>query len=189
MDIYFSMPYKIASKTGILSINASDIGFIQWNSRSLNYNKDTTYTYNGFTINGLNDLQNAAINNLSKDSLQNKYLPLQRKSFYTSIPTTVSINANTDLGKMNLELGAWYIFNANTMPYYYIQGDKNFSHGWFVNLQLGYGGYATYNANIGVAKQIKNTEIKLGVYHLQGIILNNELGGAGLAIELLHTFK
>ena len=94
-------------------------------------------------------MQNAAINNLSKDSLQNKYFPLASKSFYTTIPTTVSINANTDLGKMNLELGAWYIFNTNSLPYYYIQGDKHFSHSWSTDLQLGYGGYATYNASIG----------------------------------------
>ncbi len=189
IDIYFSMPYKIASKSGNLSAGVTDLGFIKWNSNSLTYNKDTTYIYNGFTINGLNDLQNAAINNLSKDSLQNKYFPLQRKSFYTGIPTTVSINANTDLGKMNLELGAWYIFNTYSLPYYYVQGDKGFSHGWFTDLQLGYGGYATYNASIGVMKQIKNTEIKLGIYHLQGIIASNTLGGAGASIAILHSFK
>lgn len=189
LDVYFSVPYKLVSKNGVLSFSATDIGFIQWNPRSLTYNKDTTYTYNGFTINGLNDLQNAAINNLSKDSLQNKYFPLARKSFYTSIPTTISINSNTDLGKMSLEIGGWYIFNANTLPYYYIQGDKNFPHGWFTDLQLGYGGYATYNASIGIVKQIRNTEIKLGVYHLQGIVSPNELGGAGALIEIMHTFK
>lgn len=189
MDIYFSMPYKIASKNGILAVSITDLGFIKWNSRSLSYNKDTTYTYNGFTINGLNDLQNAAINNLSKDSLQNKYFPLERKSFYTSVPATISINANTDLGKMNLEFGAWYIFNANDLPYYYIQEDKSFSHGWFTDLQLGYGGYATYNASIGIRKQIKNTEINLGICHLQGIIAPDKLGGAGALIEILHSFK
>ena len=189
LDIYFSLPYKIASKNGILSCSITDLGFIKWNSRSLLYNKDTTYKYDGITINNLNDLQNAAINNLSKDSLQNKYFPLTAKSFYTSIPTTVSINANTDFGKMNLELGAWYIFNSNSLPYYYVQGDKSFTHGWHTDLQLGYGGYATYNASIGVMKQIKNTEVKFDVYHLQGIIFPDKMGGAGALIEILHTFK
>lgn len=189
LDIYFSLPYKIASKNGVLSLSVNDLGFIEWNPRSLSYNKDTVYNYSGFTINSLNDLQNAAINNLSKDSLQNKYFPLAAKSFYTSIPATVSINTNTDMGKFNLELGAWYIFNANCLPYFYIQGDKNFSHSWFADLQIGYGGYATYNASIGIGKQIKNTEIKLGIYHLQGIISPDNLGGAGGLIEILHTFK
>jgi hypothetical protein len=90
---------------------------------------------------------------------------------------------------MNLEVGAWYVFNTNSLPYYYVQGDKSFSHGWYIDLQLGYGGYATYNASIGVMKQIKNTEIKLGVYHLQGIIIPDKMGGAGALVEILHTFK
>lgn len=189
LDVYFSLPYKVASKNGVLSVSVTDLGFIRWNSRSLSYNKDTTYTYNGITINNINDLQNAAINNLSKDSLENKYFPLAAKSFYTGIPTTVSINANTNMGKMNMELGAWYIFNANCLPYYYIQADKNFSHNWHTDLQVGYGGYTTYNVCIGIKKQVKNTEIELGINHLQGIVLFNEPCGAGVMLTLLYTFK
>jgi hypothetical protein len=189
LDFYFNAPYKIGKRGGTITVSITDLGFINWNSHSLSYNKDTSYTYSGITINGLNNLQNATINNLSKDSLQNKYFPLDRKSFYTNIPTALSINTNTDLGKMHLELGFWYIFNGNSMAYFYAQGDKNFSHGWMTDLQLGYGGYATYNASIGIAKQVKNTEIKIGINHLQGMILPGEFGGAGVLIELLHTFK
>ncbi len=189
LDIYFRAPYKIGKKDGLVTVCVTDLGFINWNSHSLSYNKDTTYTYNGITINSLNDLQNAAINNLTKDSLQNKYFPLSKKSFYTTIPTTLSINSNTNLGKMRLELGFWYLFNSNSVGYFYVQGDKNFSHGWFADLQLGYGGYSTYNASFGIMKKVRNTEIKIGVAHLEGIILPDKLGGAGAAIELLHTFK
>jgi hypothetical protein len=189
LDLYLSVPYKIASKNGMITLSITDLGFINWNSRSLSYSKDTTYTYNGITINGLNDLQNAAINNLSKDSLQNKYFPLTRKSFYTNIPATLTLNTNTDLGKMHLELGGWYIFNANAMPYFYAQGDKCFSHGWCTDLQLGYGGYSTYNASIGIMKQIKNAGIRLRINHLQGMILPDKFGGAGADLEFLYAFK
>lgn len=190
LDVYFSMPYKIGTKTGDLTISVSDLGFIKWNSKSLTYNKDTGFSYNGITINSLNDLQNAAINNLSKDSLQSKYFPLKRESFYTNIPTTVSLNSNTILmDNLHLELGAWYIFNANFLPYFYAQGDKGFSHGWYADVQLGYGGYCTYNASIGVMKQVKNTKIQFGLNHLQGILLPYRLGGAGVSLELLHSFK
>jgi hypothetical protein len=189
LDFYFSAPYKLGKKDGVITVGITDLGFIGWNSHSLSYNKDTSYTYNGITINSLNDLQNAAINNLSKDSLQNKYFPLTRKSLYTNIPTTLSVNTNTDLGKWHLEVGFWYIFNGNSLGYFYLQGDKKFTHGWSTNIQLGYGGYATYNALVGIAKQLKNSEIKLGINHLQGMILPNEFGGAGLSVELLHTFK
>ncbi|HTA26722.1 MAG TPA: DUF5723 family protein [Bacteroidia bacterium] len=189
LDFYFSAPYKLGKKNGVITIGITDLGFISWNSHSLTYNKDTSYTYNGITVSSLNDLQNAAINNLSKDSLQNKYFPLTRKVLYTNIPTTLSVNTNTDLGKMHLEIGFWYIFNGNSLGYFYLQGDKKFAHDWSANLQLGYGGYATYNVLAGIAKQIKNSMIKLGINHLQGIILPTEFGGAGLSIELLHTFK
>jgi hypothetical protein len=189
VDFYFSAPYKIGKRDGKITASIIDLGFINWNSRSLAYSKDTSYTYSGININGLNNLQNATINNLSKDSLQNKYLPLARKSFYTNVPTTFSLNTSTDLGKWSLELGFWYIFNGNSMGYFYAQGDKDFSHGWFADLQLGYGGYATYNASIGIAKKIKNTEIKIGINHLQGMILPDNFGGAGASVEFLHSFK
>ncbi len=189
LDFYFSAPYKLGKKNGVITISINDLGFIKWNSKSLSYNKDTTYTYNGITITSLNQFANATINNLSKDSLQNKYFPLERKSFYTNVPSILSMNTNTDLGKMHLEVGFWYIFNGNSMGYFYAQGDKYFSHGWLADLQLGYGGYATYNASIGIVKQVKNTQIKLGINHLQGMILPDKFGGAGLAIQLLHSFK
>ena len=64
LDVYFSMPYKLGTKNGDLTISVSDLGFIKWNSKSLTYNKDTSFTYSGITINSLNHLQNAAINNL-----------------------------------------------------------------------------------------------------------------------------
>ncbi len=189
LDVYFSAPYKLGKKSGVITMSIADLGFIDWNSHSLSYSKDTSYTYSGITVNGLNVLQNATFNNLSKDSLQNKYFPLERKSFYTSIPTTLSINANTDLGKMNLEVGFRYIFNGNSLGYFYIQGDKNFARGWFADLQLGYGEYATYNASIGMAKQVKNTSIRLGINHIQGMILPDKFGGAGVGVEFLHSFK
>ena len=90
---------------------------------------------------------------------------------------------------MHLELGAWYIFNANCLPYFYVQGDRSFSHGWYTDLQFGYGGYCTYNASIGIMKQVKNTKIELGLNHLQGVLLPYQLGGAGDLLEILHTFK
>lgn len=189
LDFYFSAPYRLGKKKGVITISINDLGFINWNSRSLSYNKDTTYTYSGITITSLNQIENATINNLSKDSLQNKYFPLVRKSFYTNVPTTLTFNTNTDMGNMHLEFGFWYIFNGNTMGYFYAQGDKNFSHGWGADLQLGYGGYSTYNASIGIMKQVKNTVIKLGINHLQGMILPDKFGGAGASIEFLHSFR
>ncbi len=189
MDFYFNAPYKLGKKNGVITMSITDLGFINWNKKSLSYNKDTSYTYSGITVDGLTALQNASFNNLSKDSLQNKYFPLAKKSFYTNIPTTLSINTNTDMGNMHLEVGFWYIFNGNSLGYAYLQGDKNFSHGWFADLQLGYGGYSTYNASLGIAKQVKSTAIKIGINHLQGLVLPNKMGGAGVMIEFLHAFK
>src|SRR6185312_107220 len=163
--------------------SVTDLGFIFWNTKSVYYNKDTSYYYDGVTINGISDLQNVSFNSTSKDSLQNKYLPRQRKSYYYTIPSTVSANCNTGFGKYHLESGFWYIFNANALGYFYIQGDKYFNHGWMVGLQAGAGGYEFVNSSLILKKQTAKSALTICINHLQGIVVPNYFGGAGAYLE------
>jgi len=189
LDVYLRTAYKLWGKNGTLSISASDIGFLWWNKNSQVYNKDTSYTYTGITINSISSLQNAAFNTINKDSLQQKYFPTAKKSFYTPIPTTVKLIANTALSeKFHLELGYWYIFNANDNGYIYAQGDKYFTKGWMASLQLGYGDYAGINFAIKVAKQFKKSKVELAINHLQGIVMPNNFGGAGVYVGYNYSF-
>jgi len=189
LDLYFRMHYKIAGKHGILSVSTSDLGFLWWNKNSLTYRKDTSYTYNGISINSISDLQNAAFNTLNEDSLRKKYFPEAKKSFYTPVPATLKIAANTDLTeKVSLEIGYWYIFNANDIGYGYIQCDKHFNHGWMGSLQLGYGDYAGVNGALKLAKKFKNCKAELTLNHLQGMALPNYYGGAGAYLGYIYFF-
>ena len=188
VDIFFKAPYKIGKKTGTVSISVSDLGFIYWNNKSLLYQKDTSYNYSGITINSLNDLENGAFNSLKKDSLQNKYLPLHKEAFYSTIPTTLAINTITNMGKWYLEAGFWYIYNANSIGYGYVQYDKHFSKGWGGALQVGYGGYETFNSAFTITKQMKEGTLKLALNHIQGLILPNYFGGAGIYAEYSYSF-
>jgi hypothetical protein len=189
LDLYFRAPYKIGKKPGTISVSVTDLGFIWWNKKSLTYQRDTSYTYSGIAINGLSDLQNASFNTFSADSLRNKYFPFQKEGFYSSIPTTLSINTNTALTeKFHLELGYWYIFNANDIGYSYVQADKYFSHGWMVALQAGYGGYGGINGSLSMIKQFKASKLVVNVAHLQGLILPAQFGGAGCYINYVQSF-
>ncbi|HTB07891.1 MAG TPA: DUF5723 family protein [Bacteroidia bacterium] len=188
VDLFFKAPYKIGKKTGTISVSVSDLGFMYWNNKSISYQKDTSYDYSGITINSITDLQNAAFNSLKKDSLQNKYLPFQKETYYSPLPATLSINSNTNMGKWHLEAGFMYMFNANNLGYIYAQYDKPFSKGWMWALQLGYGGYETINSAFTLTKQIKKAELKLVINHLQGFVLPNYFGGAGIYAEYSHSF-
>jgi hypothetical protein len=188
MDIYFKAPYKIGKRTGTISISATDLGFIYWNNKSLFYNKDTSYYYDGVTINSLSDLQTVSLNGTSKDSLQSKFLPFVKKSFFYTLPSTLSVNSNTDFGKYHLELGYNYIFNANDIGYIYAQGDKYLANGWITALQVGYGGYSTLNMAIVIKKKTNNSTVQLVLNHLPGLLVPSYFGGAGLYIEYSHTF-
>jgi len=189
LDLYFKAPYKIAGRNGTISLSVTDLGFMFWNNKSSYYRKDTAYYYDGVTINNISDLQNVGFNTISKDSLQNKYLPFAEKSFFYSIPSTLSINSNTDFGKYHLELGFNYIFNAADVAYAYAQGDKYLANGWMAALQLGYGGYETVNAALLLSKQTKNSTFRIALDHLQGLILPGIFGGAGLYLEYSHSFS
>ncbi len=189
LDLYFRAPYIIGKKPGTISVSVSDIGFIWWNKRSLSYQKDTGYTYSGIAINGISDLQNASFNTFSADSLKNKYFPFQKGRFYSAIPTTLAINSNTALTeKFHLELGYWYIFNANAIGYPYVQADKYFSHGWMVALQAGYGGYGGINGSLSLVKKFKTATLGLHADHIQGIILPALFGGAGCYLGYTQSF-
>jgi hypothetical protein len=188
MDIYFRAPYKLGKRLGIISVSVNDLGFLYWNNRSLYYKKDTSYYYDGVSINSISDLQNVSFNSVSKDSLQNKYLPFQRKSFFYTIPSTLSINSNTDFGKYHLELGYNYIFNANDIGYIYAQGDKFLANGWMTALQVGYSGYTSLNMAIMFSKQCHNSTLRMVLNHLPGLILPGYFGGAGLYLEYIHSF-
>jgi len=189
MDLYFRAPYKVRSKKGTISVSVSDIGFLWWNNHSITYQKDTTYNYSGISINSISDLQNANFHSLSKDSLQNKYLPFTKQAFYAPIPTTLAVNTNTALSeKFHLEIGYWNIFNANDVGYIYAQGDKYFSHGWMTALQLGYGDYTTINAALVLAKEFKTCRFNIAVNHLQGVIVPSKFGGAGAYAEFVYLF-
>lgn len=129
MDLYFKAPYKLGNRNGTITASVTDLGFLFWNNKSIYYHRDTSYYYDGVTINNISDLQNVGFNTISRDSLQNKYLPLVKKSFFYTIPSTLSINTNTDYGKYHLEIGYSYIFNAADIGYIYAQGDKYLATG------------------------------------------------------------
>jgi hypothetical protein len=189
LDLFLGIPYKIWNKKGKLSISADDIGFIWWNNNSLVYKKDTSYTYSGFTINSLTDLQSAAFNAINEDSLQKRYFPETKKAFYAIIPSTLKISANTELTeKFSLEIGYNYIFNANYTSYFYIQANKNFNKGWIGSLQVGYGGYTSINGALEVTKQFKNCKLALMITHMQGIVIPNTFGGAGAYLGFTYLF-
>ena len=187
LDLYFKAPLKIGKRNSTISLSLTDIGFMFWNNKSLYYHKDTSYYYDGVNINNITDLQNVSFNSTSKDSLQNKYVPFAKKSFFSSIPSTLSINSTTDFGKYHLELGYWYIFNANAIGYYYVQGDKYLSNNWMAAAQLGFGGYGTVNAELMLSKQTAKSTFRVTLNHIQGLILPTYFGGAGLYLEYLHT--
>lgn len=189
MDVYFRAPYKLGKKEGTVTVSVNDIGFIKWDNHSLNYQKDTTYMYNGINISSLTDLQNANFNSLSKDSLKNKYFPFSKQSFYAAIPTLLSISTNTILSeKFHLEMGYWNLFNANAIGYIYAQGDFCFHHGYMVCLQAGYGGYNTINGALLFSKQFKCSKLELAINHLPGIIMPTKYGGAGAYASYVLSF-
>lgn len=189
LDLYFKAPYKIAGRNGSVTLSVTDLGFMFWNNKSFYYHKDTSYYYDGVNINNISDLQNVGFNTISKDSIQNKYLPFAEKSFFYNIPSTLSINTNTEFGKYHLEFGYNYIFNAADVGYLYVQGDKYVANGWMTGLQLGFGGYETINAAFVLSKQTKNSTIRIALDHLQGLILPSVFGGAGLYLEYSHSFS
>ncbi len=189
LDFYLRAPYKIGEKAGTIALSVSDLGFIWWNNKSLQYRKDTSYTFNGVTINNLNQLQNLSFHTLSKDSLQSKYLPYSKGGFLSTIPSMFNIKSVTDLSpKFHLILGFCNLFNANSDSYGYVQGEFLLSDTWTTALEAGYGGYAGLNFAAYLTKQFARSKLSIIINRLQGLALPGQFGGAGIYTSYSYIF-
>lgn len=189
LDLYFMVPYKLGGKNSSISIGLSDLGFIRWNNSSLQYRKDTTYTYNGVSINSLNDIKNLSFHSLAADSLQNRYFPYKKGGFYSAIPAVLELKSVTQFSSaFHLELGLCDMFNANAGAYFYAQSDFYFGSKWMTTFQAGYGGYAGINFAASLCRQYRRSQWSLTLNRLQGFVLPYRFGGAGAYMQYSLTF-
>ncbi len=189
-DMFYEIPYVTWYNDGVLSIQLQDLGFIQWNSRSMDHRLDTFIHYEGLVVNDIFDLQSGTFPETDPDTIINNNLKYRVEAYTTFLPAIFSISATTYYGKKFLvEKGINYRFLANARPYYYGTFMWNTCKALTLGWNVSYGGYGRFNAGMEAELRFaRRFTVNVNSFYLAGILVPSKLGGLGANLSLSGKF-
>lgn len=130
-------------KTAFLRIGATNLGFIRWNNKTVQYAVDSTYHYEGFLIDDLTEFDNL------NDQLENVVDSLLPQSSHESrieaTPAWLHVSWFSPVGKQfHYEIGLRYKVNGFHLPETSAALFYQPSPRWMVGAKATYGGYGGY---------------------------------------------
>ncbi len=189
-DLFFQAPYTTKWNEGIIYMSISDVGFINWNKNSLNYNKDTSYQFSGFNIPNIFDLNGSTLNKVSRDSLKQKLSELKHTSNTISTPAVLNIYTCSFWTKnFQFVKGVRHIFNASYKPYFYLQGNYYINYNNLFTVNAGYGGYGKYAYGLGYGHYWKKKCIvQLNANNVEGFLFPKKKIGQEIYLNFIKRF-
>lgn len=196
-DIYFETEYKSRfGKKSRLIVNANNIGFIYWRNQSVQYSSDSVYNYEGYSVTSIEDLRDTTLANLTRDSLVERLVNNYSSNFNVNIPTNLVILNKVHFGSYSpfgqysyaLSFGFRHIFNANYIPYVFIEPEYNYRNYSFA-AHVGYGGYMRLNVGASVCLNLPGWFFRLGSNSLQGFVLPAKTSGQGVYMTVAKKLK
>lgn len=190
-DIFFETPYKSKiGKGSVLTVNANNIGFLHWFDNSVQYSSDSTFTFSGYHIDNILDLQDSTLAAINRDSIIKTTSNAHKESFNVNIPTNLLIINKIRFSKrFVLGTGFRYLFNSNFKPYFFTDAEFEFTPKITGALHVGYGGYARLNLGLAFTYNSPGWFFKLGSNSLQGYISPSNTYGQGAFISIAKKFK
>jgi hypothetical protein len=190
-DIFFETPYKSRiGKRSVLVVNANNIGFIHWLNNSVQYSSDSTLRFSGYHVKNIFDLKDSTLNRINRDSVVYSLAHARKEAFNVNIPTNLVIINRIYFGRQRFSLstGFRHIFNANYIPYVFVEPEYRFKDFLFA-FHTGYGGYVRLNVGASVTWNTKGWYVRLGSNSLQGYVLPAKTTGQGLFVSIAKKFK
>lgn len=164
----------ILKNGGKIRLNIDDLGFVQWNKKSIQIEADTVISFDGVEIENIFDINDSLISSFSRDSLL-EYVSTKKGTggYAIALPTTFNINYLHPFSeKISMNVGLRYKILSNYFLLLYSNIQYNFSDNFVVQGNMIYGGYGKLNVGITVAKQFKEKyQIIIGSNHVGAYIL------------------
>jgi hypothetical protein len=183
-DIFFETPYTTSfGKKCLLTVNANNLGFIHWWKNSVQYSSDSTLNFSGYKVRNIYDLKDSTLNRLNGDSLVRNLSNARTEDFNVNIPTNlVIINRMYLTSHLNALVGFRHIFNANYVPYIFLEPEYRVKNVTFA-LHAGYGGYVKLNIGASATWSSAGWFLRVGSNSLQGYLLPRSAYGQGLFLS------
>lgn len=184
LNLGFDIEYK---KNHLFHFNISDLGFIRWNSQSLNAIADTTLNFEGFVINDLFDLSDS-IFNPKADSLENAVFGQTKDSHTSSLPPLLRLGYTRFLDKKGylkaVSVNTLYRFNAEYAPYLEFIAHLGFNNKHNLSPKMSFGGYNSFGIGAQYSYSALNWQFIISTDNLQSLILPNNSYGIGAFVAL-----
>lgn len=159
---------------GKIRLNIDDLGFIQWNKKSIQIEADTIISFDGVEIENIFDINDSLISSFSRDSLLEYVSTKKGEGGYAiALPTTFNINyLHIFSDKIAMNIGLRYKILSNYFPLIYTNIQYNLANNFMVQGNIIYGGYGKLNVGITLAKQFKEKyQVIIGSNHLGAYLL------------------
>lgn len=140
-----------------VTVQINDLGFIQWNKKSIQLEADTIFNFDGIEIENVYDLNDSIVANISRDSLLNLVSTQRSKGGYSiALPTSLNVFYTKNLNnRITIDVGGHYKILANYFSYLYTNLHYKFKSELVVQTHFAYGGYGRFNTGLVVAKKFK----------------------------------
>lgn len=189
-EFFVETPYlsKLGKSKFIISV--ANLGFIKWNSNTLNYITDSTFIFKGVKIDDIFNLNDSTLNGISLDSINENSTNLDRSKNATNLPVSFlvyhKIRVNSFFEFCN---GFRHLFNANYKPYLFAEAIFTFKNNFILGSHIGFGGYGKLNGGINItATSKKGFKLRIGTNSLQFLIMPQRSLGMGGFISFSYNY-
>jgi len=187
LDLYFQ---KYKKQDYFFRIELNNLGFINWNKESLNYNKTENIDFTGIEVANIFQMPSPLISTTASDTLNEYLLANSTKGgFMSYTPADIKIFVQYFL---NEKLSASAIFDYRAFsvykPFYQLGFQYHFSDKIFFGPNINYGGYTKFNVGFDFQMEINhNFVLKLQSRYLSGFIVN-QFSGVGAFLGINYKF-
>jgi Family of unknown function (DUF5723) len=139
-------------------LGVEDLGFIQWNNKSIENGADSVFYYQGIVVDNIFDLNDSLLSDISKDSILANISSVNEKGSYSiALPTAINISYTKYLSdKFKINVGFYHKILSNYFPLFYTNTYYYFNKSIAIKAHISYGGYGKLNTGLAFATSIKN---------------------------------
>ena len=156
----------LESNKNKIGLTISDLGFITWKNK-MNYNLDTTFTFNGVEIEDIFDVQDTL---LTVAEVKDSTFANSPSKTTIAIPMLASVYYEHSFSdKLVLKNWLKYRLVDNYIPFFMSQINYNISD-FTGGVSAAYGGYTGFQAGINLGYDLGVVDITLGTTNVLGFI-------------------
>lgn len=188
-DLFAEFPLKLKEYRSFFRAEVNDLGFIQWNNKSLSYKTDTSIHFEGAYISDIFQLNDSVLNAISPDTLSEDLRSSGITNNYSSyLPALMKLSWMLEADKFLFSFGVAHRLNANYSPFCYLKTTCKFSPYFSAGSKISYGGYGKICFGAEISFLFKNFIFQAGSNTLEGLIFSKYSGGNSGFIALRKEF-